>query len=113
MCLLEFNPSISFLLVSILRGIPFSIRSMVNGEIPAFLASSALRIRRDSRISFKEILRVINALHDRKISKNPGSHIKFIDNFQVVLYFPDAFDILMLVLIVHDNIFILCACVSL
>jgi hypothetical protein len=41
-----------FLLVSIRQFFPFSILSIVNGETPAFLASSALLIRSSSRISF-------------------------------------------------------------
>jgi len=40
-------------MVSILHGIPFSIRVIVMGDIPAFLESSALLIMRDSRIFFR------------------------------------------------------------
>ena len=51
-----FNPKAKriFRLVSILHGIPFSIRLMVTGDMLAFLESSALLIRRDSLIFFKE-----------------------------------------------------------
>ena len=45
-----------FRLVSNRQGIPFSIRSMVNGETFAFLASSALLIITDSLIFFKLFL---------------------------------------------------------
>jgi len=40
-------------LVSIRQGMPFSILVMVIGETCAFLASSALLINIDSRVSFK------------------------------------------------------------
>ncbi len=41
-----------FRLVSSRQFLPFSILSSVTGETPAFLASSALLIKNDSRISF-------------------------------------------------------------
>ena len=49
-------------LVSMRHGIPFSIRPIVIGERLAFLASSDLLIRNDSRIFFKEFLLIFLTL---------------------------------------------------
>jgi len=48
------NPKRIFRFVSILHGLPCSIREMVRSEMLAFLESSDLLIKRLSLISFKE-----------------------------------------------------------
>jgi hypothetical protein len=50
------NARIILRFVSILQGMPCSIRVMVIGDMLAFLASSALLIIRDSLISFNKFL---------------------------------------------------------
>ena len=47
-----------FRFVSILHGLPRSIRVMVRGEMSAFLESSALLINKDSLISLKEFFSI-------------------------------------------------------
>jgi len=57
-----FNPKAKriFRFVSILEGIPFSIRAMVMGDIFALRASSVLLIIKDSLTSLKELLFIVS-----------------------------------------------------
>ena len=61
---ITFKPKakIIFRCVSILHGMPCSIRETVMGDIPAFLASSVLLISKDSLIFFNRFLLILKIL---------------------------------------------------